>query len=36
MVQNTIVDFPHRTVASHLKEMPINDHHLAIKILKGA
>jgi hypothetical protein len=32
--QNCIVYLPHGTVASHLKELSIDDHHLAVQILK--
>ena len=34
--KNIIGGFPDRTVASGLKEMTINDHHLAVEILKRA
>ena len=32
--KNIVAGFLYRTVASHMKEMTINNHHLAVKILK--
>jgi hypothetical protein len=34
--QHIVVAFPHRTVGSHLKELPIDDNHFAVEILKRA
>ena len=34
--QDIVAAFPHGAVGPHLKELPIEDDHLAIEVLKGA
>ena len=34
--QHVIRAFPHGAVGPHLKELPIEDDHLAVEVLKGA